>query len=120
MTATPPPGSQPADEGAYPTHPVAGLQQVLSALADPVRLEVVRRLAADGGGPVPCARLYDQISKSTASHHFKTLREAGITERSVVAGQSCQALRMDAVERALPGLLTAVLDAAAGVSPPRR
>jgi DNA-binding transcriptional ArsR family regulator len=98
--------------GDYPTHPVGGLQQVLSALADPVRLEIVRRLGAAGYGPLPCAQLYDGVSKSTASHHFKTLREAGLTERSVVAGQSCQVLRVDEVEQALPGVLAAILGAA--------
>ncbi|CAN5273423.1 hypothetical protein BH09ACT12_BH09ACT12_22390 [soil metagenome] len=96
----------------YATHPVAGLQQVLAALADPVRLEIVRRLGAAGGGPVPCARLYDGVSKSTASHHFKTLREAGLTERSVTAGQSCQTLRSEQVDLALPGVLSAILGAA--------
>ncbi len=106
-------GTSSGPPGDYPTHPVAGLQQVLSALADPVRLEIVRRLDADGGGPLPCARLYDGVSKSTASHHFKTLREAGLTERSVVSGQSCQSLRTAAVEQTLPGVLPAILDAAA-------
>lgn len=96
----------------YPTHPVGGLQQVLSALADPVRLEIVRRLGAADCGPLPCAQLYDGVSKSTASHHFKTLREAGLTERSVVAGQSCQVLRVSEVEQALPGVLGAILGAA--------
>ena len=104
----------------YPTHPVADLQQVLSALADPVRLEIVRRLGSGGGGPLPCAQLYDGVKKSTASHHFKTLREAGLTERSVVGGQSCQTLRTAAVEEALPGVLPAILEAAgAGVSASR-
>lgn len=98
--------------GDYPTHPVAGLHQVLSALADPVRLEIVRRLGTAGWGPLPCARLYDGVSKSTASHHFKILREAGLTERSVVAGQSCQTLRAGEVEEALPGVLAAILSAA--------
>lgn len=103
------PGVAPSD---YPTHPVAGLQQVLTALADPVRLEIVRRLAADGGGPLPCAALYDGVSKSTASHHFKALREAGLTERSVESGQSCQSLRATEVEQALPGVLAAIIEAA--------
>ena len=98
--------------GDYPTHPVAGLQQVLAALADPVRLEIVVRLASADGGPLPCARLYDGVSKSTASHHFKALREAGLTERTVVGGQPCQSLRTDEVEQSLPGVLGAVVAAA--------
>ena len=95
----------------YPTHPVAELQQVLAALADPVRLEMVRRLAGQGDGPVACARLYDGVSKSTASHHFKILREAGLTERSLQGGQSCQRLRTAEVEARYPGVLPAILAA---------
>src|SRR4051812_8828563 len=100
-----------------PTHelpavqPVGTLQQVLAALADPVRLEMVRRLA-DAGEPIACAALYGGINKSTASHHFKILREAGLTERVVVAGQTHQLLRTHEVEEALPGVLTAVVAAA--------
>jgi DNA-binding transcriptional ArsR family regulator len=92
--------------------PVAPLQQVLGALADPVRLEMVRRLAAAGEEPVACARLYDGISKSTASHHFKTLREAGVIQRIVEDGQARQRLRRDDVEAAYPGVLASIIDAA--------
>jgi DNA-binding transcriptional ArsR family regulator len=93
--------------------PVAPLQQVLAALADPVRLEMVRRLA-DAGQPIACAQLYTGINKSTASHHFKILREAGLTERVVIGGQNHQVLRTHEVEEALPGVLTAVIAAARG------
>lgn len=91
--------------------PVGSLQQVLAALADPVRLEMVRRLA-ERDEPIACADLYSDISKSTASHHFKTLREAGLTERLVIGGQTCQRLRVREVEEALPGVLTSVVAAA--------
>ena len=92
--------------------PVGPLQQVLSALADPVRLEMVRRLALAGDDPVACARLYDGISKSTASHHFKTLREAGIIQRVVDEGQIQQRLRRAEVEAAYPDVLASIIDAA--------
>ena len=91
--------------------PVGTLQQVLAALADPVRLEMVRRLA-ERDEPVACAELYADISKSTASHHFKTLREAGLTERVVLHGQTHQKLRTREVEKVLPGVLSSVVAAA--------
>jgi DNA-binding transcriptional ArsR family regulator len=91
--------------------PVASLQQVLAALADPIRLEMVRRLA-ETDGPIACSQLYEDINKSTASHHFKTLREAGLTERLVIGGQTHQRLRTTEVEEALPGVLAAVVAAA--------
>ncbi|HET6168316.1 MAG TPA: helix-turn-helix domain-containing protein [Marmoricola sp.] len=91
--------------------PVGTVQQVLAALADPVRLEMVRQLA-EAGAPVACAQLYEGINKSTASHHFKILREAGLTERVVVGGQIHQLLRSREVDDALPGVLDAVVAAA--------
>ncbi|MEV6060772.1 ArsR/SmtB family transcription factor [Nocardia asteroides] len=94
-----------------PVLPVAGLPTVLSALHDPVRLEMVRRMA-NAGGPVRCAALYDAINKSTATHHFKILREAGLIERMTIDGQTYQRLRAEAVEDAVPGLLPAVVAAA--------
>lgn len=93
--------------------PVGTLTQVLAALADPVRLEMVRRLSGTGE-PVACAALYEGINKSTASHHFKILREAGLTERVMIGGQTYQVLRADEVETALPGVLAAVVAAARG------
>ena len=89
---------------------VGSIQSVLAALSDPVRLEMVRRLD-HAGAAQPCARLYDEVSKSTASHHFKILREAGVIERSRVGGQVHQRLRRDEVETAYPGLLESVTTA---------
>ncbi|OBF18455.1 helix-turn-helix transcriptional regulator [Mycobacterium sp. ACS4331] len=91
--------------------PVGSVHQVLAALQDPVRLEMVRRLR-NAGTAVQCAALYDGINKSTATHHFKILREAGLVERSVVDGLTCQRLRDAEVEAALPGLLEAVVGCA--------
>jgi DNA-binding transcriptional ArsR family regulator len=93
---------------AYPTHPVGSVQQVLGAIGDPVRLEMVRRLF-NAGAPVQCGGLYDGINKSTAAHHFRILREAGLTERLVLDGHTCQRLRIEEVDAALPGLLGSVV-----------
>ncbi|WP_310961888.1 ArsR/SmtB family transcription factor [Nocardioides terrisoli] len=95
------------------TAPVGSLQEVLAALADPVRLEVVRRLSG-ADVPIACRLLYDGISKSTASHHFKVLREAGVIETRVVDGHTVQRLRAEDLDAAFPGLLTSVVSAAAG------
>ena len=91
--------------------PVGRVQQLLLALQDPVRLEMVRRLT-NAGGEARCSTLYDGINKSTAAHHFKILREAGITERVTVDGNVCQRLRSDDVNAAAPGLLPAIVAAA--------
>jgi len=90
--------------------PMGSLRDVLEALSDPVRLEMVRRLAS-AGAPVACADLYDSVSKSTASHHFKVLREAGLTERLNLGGQTHQRLRLDDVEESYPGVVSSIVAA---------
>lgn len=89
-------------------HPVGPVQQVLAAIHDPVRLEIVRRLY-NAGTPLQCGSLYDGINKSTATHHFKVLREAGVIERLVVDGLTYQRLRREQVDAAIPGLLDSVV-----------
>ncbi|MGE0219111.1 ArsR/SmtB family transcription factor [Mycolicibacterium sp.] len=92
-------------------HPVGTVTQVLGAIHDPVRLEVVRRLY-NAGTAVQCVALYDGINKSTATHHFKVLREAGVIERVVHDGLTYQRLRRAEVDAALPGLLDSVVTGA--------
>jgi DNA-binding transcriptional ArsR family regulator len=91
--------------------PVAALPAVLSALQDPVRLEMVRRLG-NAGTAVRCGALYEVINKSTATHHFKILRDAGVIERLIIDGHTCQRLRIDDLEAALPGLVPTIVAAA--------
>ena len=52
------------------------LVSVLHALSDPVRLEIVRALAESGEGR-PCGSFQVPVTKSTLTHHFRVLREAG-------------------------------------------
>lgn len=90
--------------------PMGTLQDVLEALSDPVRLEMVRRMAS-AGAPVACADLYDSVGKSTASHHFKVLREAGLTERVTIGGQTHQSLRLADLEESFPGVISSIVAA---------
>ena len=92
--------------------PVGPVHQVLAALQDPVRLEMVRRLRNADGAPVQCQALYDGINKSTATHHFRILREAGLTVRLSADGLTYQKLRDADVDAAIPGLLEAVVGSA--------
>ena len=93
--------------------PMGTLQEVLEALSDPVRLEMVRRMAS-AGEPVACSELYDSVSKSTASHHFKVLRESGLTERLTIGGQTHQRLRLADLEDAFPGVVSSIVSAQRG------
>ena len=53
--------------------------QLLTALADPVRLSIVRQLTAAGEGVCACdfTECCD-VSQPTISHHLRVLREAGV------------------------------------------
>ena len=83
------------------------LPEVLHALSDPIRLEIVRQLAA--GGEQACGVLPLPVSASTRSHHFKILRDAGLTVTRAVGTQRLVSVRRDDLDRRFPGLLDAVL-----------
>ncbi|THV39430.1 ArsR/SmtB family transcription factor [Glycomyces buryatensis] len=96
-----------------PEHPDTGdivLTKVLSALADPLRLGLVCLLA--DGRERQWGELDAPVSKSTLSHHLKTLRGAGVT-RTREEGTRCYVhLRADDLESRFPGLLGALMSAA--------
>jgi DNA-binding transcriptional ArsR family regulator len=83
------------------------LTTVLQALGDPVRLKIVRALASSG--EQACGSMELGISTSTRSHHFKTLREAGVTYTRIEGTHRHVSLRRDDLEARFPGLLDAVL-----------
>jgi DNA-binding transcriptional ArsR family regulator len=51
------------------------------------------------------------VAKSTLSHHFKVLREAGITHTRANGTHRLMSLRKDDLEGRFPGLLSSVLNA---------
>jgi DNA-binding transcriptional ArsR family regulator len=85
------------------------LHRVLHALSDPVRLAIVRQLDSDT--ECRCGALAAPVSKSTLSHHFKTLREAGLTRTRAEGTARLVSLRRDELDERFPGLLDAVLQA---------
>ncbi|WP_439678311.1 ArsR/SmtB family transcription factor [Embleya sp. MST-111070] len=93
--------------------PVAPVLKLLRALADPARLEMVRRLATHPAAEAPCSDLYEGLSKSTATHHFKILVEAGVLHPVMVGPSRGHRLRRTTLQQAAPGLLDALLAAMA-------
>jgi DNA-binding transcriptional ArsR family regulator len=96
------------------THPDAtelALESVLHALSDPVRLQIVRTLAAEPDGRA-CGTFGLPVSKSTASHHFRVLREAGVIAQEVRGRERLTTLRRDDLDLRFPGLLGSILAAA--------
>ena len=93
----------------HPALDDVGLSQVLYALSDPVRLDVVRQLAR--GGEATCSSLDCGRPKSSMSHHFRVLREAGLVRTRTDGPAHMNELRRTEMDGRFPGLLAAVLDA---------
>ena len=99
------------------THPPAEAVQltaVLAALAEPARLTMVRTVASLAGESDPtCREVWDRsgltAAKSTMSHHYKVLREAGIVVMWWVGAKKHIRLRRELMDVRWPGLLDAVL-----------
>ncbi len=87
------------------------LSTVLHALSDPMRLRIVAELAAEEGER-SCSSFDLPIVKSTCTHHFRVLREAGVIRQRVVGTKRVNALRRDELEAHFPGLLESILRAA--------
>ena len=85
------------------------LLPVLQALADPVRLQLIAILAQEG--TVSCGFVLNKLPKhkSTLSHHWKVLREAGLTSTTVHGRERWVTLRKADVEMRFPGLLAMVV-----------
>lgn len=97
----------------HPRRDELDLGAVLHALSDPVRLGIVAALAAGGDQARSCASFDVPVTKSTCTHHFKVLREAGVVNQRQVGASRLNTLRRDDLQARFPGLLQTVLDAAA-------
>ena len=83
------------------------LASVLHALSDPVRLQIVASVAR--GGECPMGAIDLPVTKSTCTHHFKVLREAGVVSQRHVGTARMNTLRRDDLDARFPGLLDTVL-----------
>jgi ArsR family transcriptional regulator len=79
-----------------PTHPDVRL---LAALADPVRLSIVRQLSACDECCVCDLDACGRVSQPTVSHHLRVLREAGVISAEKRGTWVYYSLEPAAVER---------------------
>jgi DNA-binding transcriptional ArsR family regulator len=93
------------------------IEAVLGALSDPVRLSIVRTLAASEGESRACGSFGLTVSKSTASHHFRVLREAGVIRQRDEGRHRMTELRRADLDARFPGLLGSVIAAGQVGSP---
>ena len=103
QTATPEAIEHPAQEDI-------DLGAVLHALSDPVRLKIVAALASRPDA-CPMGAIDLPVSKSTCTHHFRVLREAGIIRQQPKGTARLNVLRREDLEARFPGLLDSILSA---------
>jgi DNA-binding transcriptional ArsR family regulator len=94
----------------HPALAEIGIGTVLEALAEPVRRQIVSRLA-EGHTDLACLAFELPVSKSTSTHHFRVLREAGVIEQHYQGTAILNRLRAEELEARFPGLLNAVITA---------
>jgi DNA-binding transcriptional ArsR family regulator len=95
---------------SHPAVDELALPSVLHALSDPIRLQIVRELEAQGA--CNCGAFAVPVAKSTLSHHLRVLREAGLTLTEPTGTARVVSLRRADLDARFPGLLDAVLAAA--------
>lgn len=97
-----------------PHHPARDqieLANVLSALGNPLRLTIVRVLAETGERPCGQVGTYlgEGISKSTLTHHWRVLRDAGVIWQQPAGRENLLTLRKEDLDARFPGLLDSVV-----------
>lgn len=96
------------------------LVTVLSALAEPTRLRIVRMLAGSEGSADEVSERASEnerawkdldlpIAQSTLSHHLRILREAGLLRNRTEGTRCFVSLRTDEIDARFPGLVQTVL-----------
>ncbi|MEU0631791.1 helix-turn-helix transcriptional regulator [Streptomyces sp. NPDC005989] len=115
MTTASAPATSTAEAGGrvldHPARDEIRIEGVLHALSDPMRLRIVRELAA-ADAELTCSCFELPVSKSTSTHHFRVLRESGIVQQIYRGTAKMNGLRRDDLDALFPGLLDSVLDAA--------
>jgi len=90
----------------HPAMHEISIEQVFYALSDPVRLEIVQKLCRTD--EASCSALDGGRPKSSVSHHFRVLREAGLVWTRNEGVSHMNALRRRELDERFPGLLAVV------------
>ena len=106
----PPSVREEADPLAHPARHEIDLASVLHALSDPMRLRIVAGLALEDKRT--CKSFDLPVTKSTCTHHFRVLREAGVIHQRLEGTTRLNSLRRGDLDARFPGLLDSVLRAA--------
>ena len=107
--------AHPTDQIAHPAREELELGAVLHALSDPVRLRIVGKLAI-AESEYTCGSFELPVTKSTCTHHFKVLREAGVIHQRQQGTTRMNKLRREDLDARFPGLLNTILEASAAAT----
>lgn len=89
------------------------LSGVLAALSDPMRLRIMKSLMAKDSWLSCCkAAPCPDMAKSTLSHHFRILREAGLIRTTKKGVENLNTVRSSEINDRFPGLLKTILKSA--------
>lgn len=83
------------------------LTDIMYAMSDPARLDIVRKLANKKA--MTCGELNADRPKSSMSHHFKILRDSGVIETQIEGTEHMNTLRYAELEKKFPGLFKSIL-----------
>ncbi|OMI34872.1 ArsR/SmtB family transcription factor [Streptomyces sparsogenes] len=93
------------------------LDVVMAALSEPLRMGVVRTLLLESEAfDHPCGWFGIDRPKSSLTHHFRALRDAGLIRQRQYGLERRSHVRIDDLDARFPGLL----DLIAGWTPPER
>jgi DNA-binding transcriptional ArsR family regulator len=90
------------------------VEGILHALSDPTRVAIFARIAGSGSSS-NCSSFLTvgdkAVPKSTLSHHFKALRDAGLIRSERVGVEMQNTSRCAEIEKRFPGLIPAIIGA---------
>lgn len=92
----------------HPTMDQVELIDIMYALSDPARMEIVACLAKKGKA-MTCGELVMNRPKSSMSHHFKILRGAGLVTTLIEGTEHFNSLRLAELEKKFPGVMKSIL-----------
>lgn len=86
------------------------LTGILAALSDPMRLTIIKSMLREEGcmscsEASPCAKM----AKSTLSHHFRILREAGLVRTTKRGVENRNVVRTEEIDERFPSLLKTII-----------
>lgn len=101
----------PATDLFHPERDALELTDVLFALSDPDRLDLVYQLQNGPVAAANCVPTDPNMPKSTKSHLLKVLRESGVIRNEPDGRNRILTLRREDLDARFPGLLEALLKA---------